>query len=354
MDFYAVLIGLLAGLLVGGIGIYLVLRLSLAKLEAATELEQKRASVENLVKPIADSLGAVGFQIQEMEKARKEAYGSLREQVRSLHGTQQSLTKETENLVRALRAPRVRGRWGEMQLKRVVELAGMLDHCDFVEQAVTGEEGRLRPDLSVNLPGGKKVVVDAKTPLEAYLNALEAEDEKARNSFLKDHARQVRDHITKLSAKAYWKQFEETPEFVVLFLPGEVFFSAALEQDPALIEEGVKRNVILATPTSLISLLRAVAYGWQQDKVTESAQKICCLGRELYDRIRNLTDHFTGVGKGLDRAVDSYNRAVGSLESRVLTAARKFTELEAFTHEEIKEPPAVEKRARVLRELEEV
>jgi len=289
-----------------------------------------------------------------MEKARREAYGGLREQVLSLIETQERLKDETGNLVKALRTPRVRGRWGEIQLRKVVEIAGMVSYCDFVEQASTaGEEGRIRPDMIVNLPGGKTVVIDAKAPLESYLEAVEAQDEEVRRSLVARHARQVRGHIHQLGAKAYWKQFESAPEFVVLFLPGESFFSAALEEDAHLIEEGVKRQVILATPTTLIALLKAVAYGWRQERLAENAIQISRLGKELFERIQTLHEHFAGLGKSLDKAVDQYNKTVGSLESRVLATARKFTELgaadEAAEGAALEPLAPVEKAARLFR-----
>ncbi len=317
--------------------------------EAKGDLDARQKAVADLVAPVRDSLSKMDAQIQEIEKARIDAYGGLRQQVDSLLSAQKDLRSETGNLVRALRTPNVRGRWGEIQLRRVVEIAGMLPYCDFAEQeTITTEAGRMRPDLVVNLPGGKTVVVDAKTPLQAFLDAFETTDEDARRACLAAHARQVRDHIDTLSGKKYWEQFEATPEFVVMFLPGETFFSAALEQDTGLIEHGVLNKVIPASPTTLIALLKAVAYGWNQEKLARNAHEISALGRELHDRLRNLTGHITNVGANLDRAVESYNKAVGSLESRVLVSARKFTELGTSVAEDIPELEPIETSARAL------
>ncbi len=294
---------------------------------ATTELEQRRLAIENLVKPVAESLGKVEKQIGDIEKNRVGSYENLLAVVNNLQSTQQDLRRETGNLVGALRRPNVRGRWGELQLRRVVELAGMLDRVDFKEQVnVNVEGGALRPDLVVHLPGGKNIVVDAKAPLAAYLDSLEMADDEARTRKLEEHAKQIRDHIHKLSVKSYWAEFD-TPEFVVLFIPGEAFYSAALEQDSSLIEGGIDRKVILATPTTLIALLKTVAYGWRQEALANDAREIAALGRDLHDRLVTMASHWARMGKSLAGTMSAFNDAVGSLESRVLPTARRFREL---------------------------
>jgi DNA recombination protein RmuC len=318
---------------------------------AEQAFEKKSQAIGEIVKPVKESLEKFDGKIREIEQARTGAYATLKEQVGSLIETQKELRVETAQLSRALRAPTVRGRWGEMQLKRVVEMAGMVDHCDFYEQtSVSTEERRFRPDLLVKLPAEKNIVVDAKAPLEAYLLALESTDEKSRQEKLKEHALAIRSHMSALSRKSYWEQFQPTPEFVVLFLPGETFFSAALEFDPGLIEVGVEQKVILATPTTLIALLRAVAYGWRQEGLSRNAEQISAMGRELYKRIADLGGHWEKMGKGLSQAVQAYNRAVGSLESRVLVSARRFGELNGEKEVETINP--VEETPRALQASE--
>jgi DNA recombination protein RmuC len=282
-------------------------------------VELAATKLEGTVKPLEESLRAVGERVQELDRARVKGYGEL-----SRHLT--DLGEQTASLRNALRTPHARGRWGEIQLKRVVEIAGMLPYCDFAEQVTTTtDEGRLRPDLIVRLPGGKQVVVDAKVPLAAYLEAHETRDDDTRSQRLADHARQVRDHMQKLAAKSYWQQFADTPEWVVMFLPDEGFFRAAWEVDPSLVETGVRSRVHIASPTTLIVLLQAISHGWQQEKVAEDARVVHALGRELYERMTvAVGSHFAKLGATLDKAVTAYNETVGSLERRVLPTARKL------------------------------
>jgi DNA recombination protein RmuC len=292
------------------------------------DLARRQSAVAELVRPVHDGLARLDARLGDLERARAASQGELREQVRALGEAQAQLRLETARLSQALRNPAARGRWGEVQLRRVVELAGMSAHCDFAEQA-TSADGRQRPDLVVRLPGGRQVVVDAKAPLSAYLDAMHAADETTRRARLADHARSVRGHVAALSRKAYWEQFRPAPELVVLFLPGESFFAAALDEDPSLLEAAAERNVVLATPATLIALLRAIAYGWRQEAVAENARQVSELGRELHRRLATASEHLARMGRALGQAVDAYNRGVGAIESRVLVAARRFEELGA-------------------------
>ncbi|MEM9011450.1 MAG: DNA recombination protein RmuC [Pseudomonadota bacterium] len=317
---------------------------------ANADLSRRQEAIANLLKPVGENLEKFERRVGEIEKAREGAYQAIQTQVRSLAEGQMQLRGETGKLVQALRAPKTRGRWGEFQLRQVFEMAGMVEHVDFLtEQQVEIAGAKLRPDAIIRLPGGKCVVVDAKTPLDAYLNATEAEDEATREAAMTAHVRQVRAHVAQLSAKEYWSALEQAPDFVVMFVPGEAFYSAAIERAPGLFEEAIANRVLIASPTTLIALVKAVAYGWQQEKLAESAQEVASLGRELYERIRTYGGHMTALGRALGQSVASFNKAVGSLEGRVLPQARKFEELGVVpTPEDLAPPPTVETEPRVL------
>jgi DNA recombination protein RmuC len=324
-------------------------RLREARTEATADIDERKQAIENLLAPMKTTLEQVDREIKESERRRVQSSSELVQKIASLDTVGQTLRSETARLVDALKRPGVRGRWGELQLKRVVELAGMVEHCHFMEQqTIDADDARIRPDVIVQLPGGKHIVIDAKVPLDAYLKALEAPDETARQRLLCDHAKQVRSHLAQLSAKGYAAGVQPSPDFVVMFLPGEMFFSAALEQDPALIEYGVERRVIPASPTTLIALLRAVAYGWQQEAVARDARQIAEFGRRLYDSVGKLTEHFDRLGARLRGSVDAYNDAIGSLEGNVLVKARKFKDLQAANGEDLKEIEPIDRVPRML------
>jgi DNA recombination protein RmuC len=302
-------------------------QLQAVQTQAKGDLDQRRQAIEQLVAPLKDQLGRVDQQLVKLDQERRESRGALEAQLRTLNETGEKLRTETGALVTALRKPNARGQWGQMQLRNVVELAGMVRHCDFVEQAsLPGDEGTLRPDLIVRMPGDKQVLVDAKAPLQGVLDAYEARDEEERQRHLADHARLLRKHVRALSDKGYWDQLDATPDFVVLFLPGEHLYGAALEADPSLIEDAMARRVLIATPTTLLAMLRAVSYGWQQERVAESAQVVSELGRELHGRLVKLSTLLQTLGTRLNSAVRAYNETVGSYEARVLPGARRFEE----------------------------
>lgn len=317
--------------------------------KAKSELGEREKAVEALVKPIRDALEASHKQISELEKARSEAYGSIRNHLEAMQLSQQSLTQETHNLVKALRRPEVRGQWGEITLRRLVELAGMVEHCDFVEQVhVVGDDKIIRPDMIVNMPDQRQLVVDVKTPLDAYLAAAEAPDDTQRKLALERHAKNVRSHIRLLASKSYWTQFDESPEFVILFIPGDQFLSAALGEEPDLIEYALSQQIILATPTSLVALLKAVAYGWRQLALADNAKEIRVLAEDLYGRLGTFVTHMNKVGRQLASSVENYNRAVGSLERSVLPGARKFTELGVHAKKDIEKLESLEPVPRTM------
>lgn len=324
-------------------------KLGAAQQSSAQELAHRQEAIASMVKPVHESLSKVDEKIAELEKARGEAYGRLSAQVTSLADSQNLLRTETGNLVRALRSPAVRGRWGEMQLKRAVEMAGMLEHCDFGQQVtLTTDQGRLRPDMVVRLPAGRNIVVDAKVPLEAYLDAISAPSDEERAKRLRDHAQQVRNHVQKLAAKSYWEQLSGSPEFVILFLPGEAFFSAALEASPSLLEEGVGSKVLIATPTTLIALLQTVQVSWREERLAENAQKISDQGRQLHRTLTTLFDHWAKLGRAIGSVNDHFNKAVGSLDQRVIPAARKLEELGAGSAKEVVALEPIDVRPRLV------
>lgn len=296
--------------------------------QARSELEKKEQAFADMVKPINETLKKTEEQIHQIEKERKEAYGNISRYLTSMTETQAQLHLETRNLVQALRRPEIRGQWGEMTLKRLAELAGMVNYCDFFEQdSRDTETGRLRPDMLVRMPDKRELVVDAKTPLDAYLSAVAAKTDDERRLFLQQHARKVRERMRELSSKAYWTQYKNSPDFVVMFVPGEQFLSSALDEDPKLMEDAFTNKVVLTTPTSLIALLRAVAFGWRQQAVAENAEQIRELGEELYRRLATFNEHLSRIGKALGQSVEHYNKAVGSLERQVLPGARRFPEM---------------------------
>jgi DNA recombination protein RmuC len=319
--------------------------------EAKAELSSKEKSIEQLVKPINEALKKTTEQIHNIEKERKEAYGSLRSTLDQMNQSQQNLQQETQNLVQALRRPEVRGQWGEMTLKRLAELSGMVQHCDFFEQTHTQTDmGAVRPDMIVRLPEQRDIIVDAKTPLDAYLSAIQAKEDNVRQAELVRHAQIIRNRVKELAKKNYWAEYSQSPEFVVLFIPGEQFLAAALEIDSALLEDSMSQNIILATPTNFIALLRAVAYGWKQLALAENAENIRELGETLYNRLSTFTNHLGAVGTHLNRSVDAYNKSVGSLERNVLSSSRKFVEMGIRAKKEIEQLDPIEKQVREVQD----
>jgi DNA recombination protein RmuC len=304
--------------------------------KAQGDLSQKEQAIENLLKPIKEALNKTEQQIRAMEHERKEAYGSLTKHLETMTQTQQALQGETRNLVKALSRPEVRGQWGEMTLKRLAELAGMVEHCDFYEQEhTTTEEGAMRPDMIVRMPGDREIVVDVKTPLDAYLSAVEATDEAERETHLIRHTKNVRKRVQELASKGYWNQFTHSPDFVVLFIPGDQFLSTALDHDHKLLEDAMQQKVILATPTSFVALLRAVAYGWRQESLAKNAEQIRQVGEELYGRLGTFADHLGKMGKSLNSSVQHFNKAVSSFDSRVIPSVRKFSEMGISAKKEV-------------------
>lgn len=320
--------------------------------ETKGKLGEHKEALDGTIKPLQEILKRYEEQIQQIEKQRHESFGSLTQQIRTLSAMQEQLQKETSNLVTVLRRPKVSGSWGEIGLRRVVELAGMTAYCDFYEQeSVSTDSGRLRPDMIVRLPNGREIVVDAKAPVDAYLNAVSAPTEDERKRAIGNYISQIRNHMTTLSSKAYWDQFKQSPEIVVMYLPGESFFSAALEHDHKLIEDGSSKRVIISTPTTFIALLKAIAYGWQQEQVAKSAQKISNLGKELYERFSVVLEHFSKTGIAIRKAVESYNEGVRSMESRLIPSIRKFKGLGVSTTKEIASLPEINQNTKNIEHL---